>query len=53
MQLNVPSAKNAERFVGALRRMGIDAEQHPHRRQPLRQEGLGHRARRRSSASWA
>jgi pilus assembly protein CpaE len=24
MQLNVPSAKNAERFVGALRRMGID-----------------------------
>jgi pilus assembly protein CpaE len=26
MQLNVPSAKNAERFVGALRRMGIDAD---------------------------
>jgi pilus assembly protein CpaE len=25
MQLNVPSAKNAERFVGALRRMGIDS----------------------------
>jgi pilus assembly protein CpaE len=25
MQLNVPSAKNAERFVGALRRMAIDA----------------------------
>lgn len=25
MQLNVPSAKNAERFVGALRRMQIDA----------------------------
>jgi pilus assembly protein CpaE len=25
MQLNVPSAKNAERFVGALRRQGIDA----------------------------
>jgi pilus assembly protein CpaE len=25
MQLNVPSAKNAERFVGALRRMGIEA----------------------------
>lgn len=25
MQLNVPSAKNAERFVSALRRMGIDA----------------------------
>jgi pilus assembly protein CpaE len=25
MQLNVPSAKNAERFVAALRRMGIDA----------------------------
>jgi pilus assembly protein CpaE len=25
MQLNVPSCKNAERFVGALRRMGIDA----------------------------
>ncbi len=24
MQLNVPSAKNAERFVGSLRRMGID-----------------------------
>jgi len=24
MQLNVPSAKNAERFVGALRRMGIE-----------------------------
>lgn len=24
MQLNVPSAKNTERFVGALRRMGID-----------------------------
>jgi pilus assembly protein CpaE len=23
--LNVPSCKNAERFVGALRRMGIDA----------------------------
>jgi pilus assembly protein CpaE len=25
MQLNIPSAKNAERFVGALRRMGIDS----------------------------
>jgi pilus assembly protein CpaE len=25
MQLNVPSCKNAERFVGALRRMGIEA----------------------------
>jgi pilus assembly protein CpaE len=25
MQLNVPSAKNAERFVGALRRMGVEA----------------------------
>ncbi len=25
MQLNVPSAKNAERFVAALRRMGIEA----------------------------
>lgn len=25
MQLNVPSAKNAERFVGGLRRMGIEA----------------------------
>ncbi|MGB7161559.1 MAG: AAA family ATPase [Tepidisphaeraceae bacterium] len=25
MQLNVPSAKNAERFVGAARRMGIEA----------------------------
>ena len=25
MQLNVPSAKNAERFVGTLRRMGIEA----------------------------
>jgi pilus assembly protein CpaE len=25
MQLNVPSAKNAERFVGALRRQGIEA----------------------------
>jgi pilus assembly protein CpaE len=24
MQLNVPSAKNAERFVGAMRRLGID-----------------------------
>jgi pilus assembly protein CpaE len=24
MQLNVPSAKNTERFIGALRRMGID-----------------------------
>jgi pilus assembly protein CpaE len=24
MQLNVPSAKNAERFVGALRRMGVE-----------------------------
>ncbi len=24
MQLNVPSVKNAERFVGAMRRMGID-----------------------------
>jgi pilus assembly protein CpaE len=24
MQLNIPSAKNAERFVGALRRQGID-----------------------------
>ncbi len=24
IQLNVPSAKNAERFVGAMRRMGID-----------------------------
>lgn len=25
MQLNVPSARNAERFVGALRRMGVEA----------------------------
>jgi pilus assembly protein CpaE len=25
MQLNVPSAKNAERFVGAMRRMGIES----------------------------
>jgi pilus assembly protein CpaE len=25
MQLNVPSAKNSERFVGAMRRMGIEA----------------------------
>jgi pilus assembly protein CpaE len=25
MQLNVPSAKNAERFVGALRRLGIES----------------------------
>lgn len=25
MQLNVPSAKNAERFIGAMRRMGIDS----------------------------
>ena len=25
MQLNVPSAKNAERFVGSLRRMGVEA----------------------------
>lgn len=25
MQLNVPSAKNTERFVGTMRRMGIDA----------------------------
>ncbi|HEX8912016.1 MAG TPA: AAA family ATPase [Humisphaera sp.] len=25
MQLNVPSAKNAERFVGAMRRLGIEA----------------------------
>jgi pilus assembly protein CpaE len=25
MQLNVPSCKNAERFVGALRRMGIES----------------------------
>jgi len=25
MELNVPSAKNAERFVGVLRRMGIDS----------------------------
>ena len=25
MQLNVPSAKNAERYVGALRRMGIES----------------------------
>jgi pilus assembly protein CpaE len=25
MQLNVPSAKNAERFVGTLRRMGIES----------------------------
>jgi len=25
MQLNVPSARNTERFVGALRRMGIEA----------------------------
>jgi pilus assembly protein CpaE len=24
MQLNVPSAKNAERFIGALRRMGVE-----------------------------
>jgi pilus assembly protein CpaE len=26
MQLNVPSAKNTERFLGALRRMGIEAD---------------------------
>jgi pilus assembly protein CpaE len=25
MQLNVPSAKNSERFVGVLRRMGVEA----------------------------
>jgi len=25
MQLNIPSAKNAERFVGAMRRMGIES----------------------------
>ncbi len=25
MQLNIPSAKNAERFVGALRRMGVES----------------------------
>ncbi len=25
MQLNVPSAKNAERFIGALRRMGVES----------------------------
>jgi len=25
MQLNIPSAKNAERFIGALRRMGVDS----------------------------
>ena len=25
MQLNIPSAKNAERFVGVLRRMGVEA----------------------------
>ena len=25
MQLNVPSARKAERFVGALRRMGVEA----------------------------
>ncbi|QOV89270.1 AAA family ATPase [Humisphaera borealis] len=25
MQLNIPSAKNAERFVGAMRRMGVEA----------------------------
>lgn len=25
MQLNVPSAKNAERFVGAMRRMGVES----------------------------
>ena len=25
MQLNVPSAKNAERYVGAMRRMGVEA----------------------------
>jgi pilus assembly protein CpaE len=25
MQLNVPSAKNAERFIGAIRRIGVDA----------------------------
>lgn len=25
MQLNVPSAKNAERFVGAMRRLGVEA----------------------------
>ena len=25
MQLNVPSAKNAERYIGAMRRMGIEA----------------------------
>ena len=25
MQLNVPSAKNAERYVGSMRRMGIEA----------------------------
>src|SRR4029079_9092578 len=26
MQLNVPSARNAERFVGALRRMGVESD---------------------------
>ena len=26
MQLNVPSAKNTERFLGTMRRMGIDPE---------------------------
>jgi pilus assembly protein CpaE len=26
MQLNVPSARNAERFVGAMRRMGVDPD---------------------------
>src|SRR6185503_11430159 len=25
MQLNIPSARNTERFVGAMRRMGIDS----------------------------
>ena len=44
MQLNVPSAKNAERFVGCTAADGDRGEQDPHRRQPLREEGLRHRA---------
>ena len=44
MQLNVPSAKNAERFVGAPAADGDRLGEDLHGRQPLREEGKRHRA---------
>jgi pilus assembly protein CpaE len=41
MQLNIPSARNTERFVGALRRMGIDQSKIKVVRQSLREKRDG------------